>query len=71
MVVFVKVRMSKLFWEIMKGHSKIILQVIFHIDGNSIIQGNKKYNSGVELQSRELNLALRKTAMIVRGTVCN
>ena len=32
----------------------------------SIIQGNKKYHFGVKLQSRELNLVLRKTTMIVR-----
>ena len=32
----------------------------------SLIQGNKKYNSGVELQSRDLNLVLRKTAIMVR-----
>ena len=32
----------------------------------SIMQGNKKYHFGVELQSHELNLVLRKTAMIVR-----
>ena len=32
----------------------------------SIIQGNEKYHSGVKLQSRELNLVLTKTAMIVR-----
>ena len=31
----------------------------------------KKYNSGVELQSRELNGMLRKTPMIVTGAVCN
>ena len=34
----------------------------------SIIEGNeKKYHFGVELQSRELNLVLRITAMIVRN----
>ena len=33
----------------------------------SIIEGNEKYNSGVELQSRDLNLVLKKKiAMIVR-----
>ena len=32
----------------------------------SIIEGNEKYDFGVELQSHELNSLLRKTAMIVR-----
>ena len=31
----------------------------------------KKYRVEVELQSSELNLGLRRTAMIVTGTVCN
>ena len=33
---------------------------------NSIIQENENYHFGVKLQSRELNLVLRKTAMIAR-----
>ena len=28
------VRISKIFWEVMKAKSKIIVQVIFHIDEN-------------------------------------
>ena len=31
----------------------------------------KTYHFGVKLQSRELNLVLRKTEMIVTGAVCN
>ena len=42
------------------------------MDGDiNIIHGNEKYHFGVKLQSRELNLVLRKTAMIVRGTFCD
>ena len=31
----------------------------------------KTYHFEVKLQSRELNLALRKTTMILTGVVCN
>ena len=57
----------------MKGQSKIIVQVIFHIDrdlNNSKKQ--KKNSSGVELQTGELNLILKKNCNDrQRGTVCN
>ena len=57
----------KFFREITKDQSKFILQVIFHI--NKRFQQFKQlkiYHFGVEMQSHEMNLVLRKTAIIVR-----
>ena len=49
----------------MKGQSKIVVQVILHIDTD--LNNSKKWkNSGVKLQSSELkSCAEKKTAMIV------
>ena len=47
--------------------SNIIFQVMSYMDGDiNIIHGNEKLPFWSQLQSRELNLVLRKTAMIVR-----
>ena len=47
----------------MKDQSKIILQIIFHIDGDfNNSRKLKKYHSRLKLQIDDLNLVLRKTA---------
>ena len=67
-VVFVKYsRDFKLFSGIINTMLNIIFQVMCYMDkGINIIHKNEKLSFGVKLQSRELNLVLRKTAMIVR-----
>ena len=53
--------------EIMQNKSNIIFQVMFYIDEDSNnLWKWKKYHFVEKLQSRELNLVLRKTAKIVR-----
>ena len=55
----------------MQAVSRINFQVMSYLIGDSNnLRKWKKYLIEVELQSPELNLGLRKTVMIVTGTVC-